>query len=74
MDFSWEPLGLLVSNFWEPNWLKRVLRTPRALDLVRPAYSILFGAVWYTFKNVVPLYTATISSSNPSDATTTLMK
>ena len=36
MDFSWESLGLLVSNFWEPNWLKRVLRTPRALDLVRP--------------------------------------
>ena len=36
MDFSWESPGLPVSDFLEPKGMKRVLLTPRALDLVRP--------------------------------------
>ena len=35
--FSREPPGLPLSDFWEPRRVWRVLRTPRALDLVRPA-------------------------------------
>ena len=34
--FSTEPPGLPLSDFWEPRGVSRVLRTPRALDLVRP--------------------------------------
>ena len=34
--FSREPLGLPLSEFWEPRGVCRVLRTPGHLDLVRP--------------------------------------
>ena len=37
--FSREPLGLPLSDFWEPGGVCRVLRTPGHLDLVRPASS-----------------------------------
>ena len=38
--FSREPPGLPLSDFWEPRGLCRVLWTPRALDLVRPATTL----------------------------------
>ena len=43
--FSREPLGLGLSDLWEPMGLCRVIRTPRALDFGRPALN--FRLFWY---------------------------
>ena len=44
--FSREPPGLPLSDFWEPRRVWRVLRTPRALDLVRPACAVVLNEAY----------------------------